>query len=128
MFCLPAFGIVNGVDLGELWQILPENEAEIRELVNQQTSLKDQPSHRLFQELRKAEADFELELVITALQELAKGEIRLEGGRVLDKEGGVLIHGSDLTEQVVGKRAVWSEGGIHKGVEGELGGSKERMG
>lgn len=118
-FRLPARGVVNGVNLGELWTQLPAGEEERAALIGEQTALKDQPTHPLFQALRRAEARYEPRLVIEMLGILAKGKIQLMDGNVCDREGRMLTNGYDLTDFVVGDDAVWpgGEGGGRRGYE-----------
>lgn len=95
-FRVPLQGIVNGVDLGKLWEELPGDPAALKALVAEQTLLKDRPTHPLFRALRQAEAQFETELIRQTLIALALGRIRIQEGKVLD-----------LTHEVVGTNAIW---------------------
>lgn len=92
-FRLPARGIVNGVDLGELWKQFPAGEAE--------------RADQLFQALRKAEADFEPTLVYATVAMLGNGTIRIQDGKIFDDKGHLLNEGIDLTGDVVGDAAIW---------------------
>lgn len=106
-FRLPTHGQVNGVNLEPLWQMLPGDLSERLDLTHQQVSLQMSPDHPLFQELRHAEAQFEPKLVIETLRMIAMGEISLYDSRVFDRNGSELDAGYDLTQFVVGDRAIW---------------------
>lgn len=101
-FCLPAHGLVNGVDLAPLWDALPQDPEALERLIQEQVALKDKPTNPLFQELRRAEASFEQRLVLETL-------------KAFDEGGTLPIDGFDMTDIVVGESAVWP------GIEGRRG-------
>lgn len=106
-FRLPTRGVINGVNLTPLWNSLPQNEESRETLIRQQCALKDTPTHPLFRELRRAEAAFEQNLVISAIGAFASGELVVRGGRVFDRQGDPLSTGLDLTREIVGDSAIW---------------------
>ncbi|MBI5619651.1 hypothetical protein HY950_01700 [Candidatus Gottesmanbacteria bacterium] len=109
-FRLPARGTVNGVDLAPLWDTLPKEPDKREALIQQQVALKDKPTHRLFVELRRAEAAFEQRLVLSTITMFAQDELGIQEGRVVDKNGQPLENGLDITEWVVDGAAVWPGG------------------
>ncbi|MBI4058520.1 hypothetical protein HY408_02005 [Candidatus Gottesmanbacteria bacterium] len=113
-FRLPARGRIKGADLSTLWDSLPEGQADLGRLVKVQTALRDHPTHLLFQELRRAEAAFELELVLKTLKTLAEGQLFIDNGKVYGRAYRELPQGLDLTDAVVGAAAIWPgrEGGL----------------
>lgn len=96
-FRLPSFGTVHDVNLKKLWDLLPGDSDELAELIRDQVSLKDCPTHQLFIALRQAEASFETALVLESLRTVCAGGIKLETAL-------------DLTDLVVGSAAIWPEG------------------
>lgn len=118
-FRLPAAGIVNEVNLGELWKGLPTDKTGLDALIKEQVHLKDHPTHPLFQELRRAEASFEPKLVHASVAMLGQDTICIADGQVLDADGRLIVNGLDLTRNVVGDLAVWpgGEGGGRRGYE-----------
>lgn len=117
-FRIPLRGVVNGVNLGGMWDQLPKDSRGLEALIAQQTGLKDRLSHPLFVGLRRAEAYFEPGLIRQTLVSLARGEIRIQDGKIFD-ERGTEIKGLDLTKEVVGERAIPSraEGNFSYGKE-----------
>ena len=105
-FRIPLKGVVDGVDLGELWHALPTDRTELERLIAAQTDLKDKPTHSLFQELRRAEAQFEPELIRQTLMAFATGRLSVQEGHVLN-HGDELTGGLDLSHEVVGKKVLW---------------------
>ncbi|HUD19385.1 MAG TPA: hypothetical protein VMR81_03010 [Patescibacteria group bacterium] len=115
-FRLPAKGIINGINLSRLWDTLPTDHDELEKLIQEQTSLKDKPTHPLFTELRQAEAAFEPELVIRTIGAFAEGRLSVVEGKIIGTNSIALENGLDLTEEIVGDHAIWpgNEGtGIH---------------
>lgn len=105
-FRIPLKGFVNGVGLESLWRSLPNGD-DLEELIKAQTGLKNNPTHPLFKELRKAEAQFETALIRSTLVALSTREIVIREGKVFSKTE-KLINGLDLTNEVVGRLAIWS--------------------
>lgn len=116
-FRLPARGIVNGVNLGQLWTgVDAMNENQLREFVRRETAKGSAFDNELFRALRQAEFCYETKLVEQALTSIAQGEIRFKVEdispdkyviHVLDGRGKELKSGLDITETVVDGRAIW---------------------
>lgn len=117
-FRLPARGRIRGVDLGPLWDMLPREPDVLEELIQSQVGLKGEPTHPLFQELRRSEAGFESDLVLRTISAFAVGDLRIVDGGVFGSDGAELTGGYDLTKLVVGDQAIWPGGeGTTSGLE-----------
>lgn len=84
----------------KLWDTLPKNPDGIKELIEEQRSLKENPTHPLWQEIRKQGLMREFPLIELTLNRFSEGKLRLEGQGVLDFAGREIREGIDLSGQI----------------------------
>ncbi|OGH38199.1 MAG: hypothetical protein A3B44_00915 [Candidatus Levybacteria bacterium RIFCSPLOWO2_01_FULL_38_21] len=88
---------IRGSRFDHLWEQLPENKGELRELIQEGRSQKEKATNPLFRAIREEGFIREIPLVIQTTKAFAQGAVRVEGGLVIDRNGQVLKEGHDLT-------------------------------
>ena len=99
-----AFGLrdrVADTDLNKLWDELPKDSVQIGQIIREQVAKKDKPDHPLFRELRRAEAQYEMELIRQVLISITKGRINIIDGKVCNETRIPLPKGLDLSHEVL---------------------------
>lgn len=102
----------------KLWDTLPKNPDEIKKLIGDQKSLKENPTHPLWREIRRQGLMREFPLIELTLNLFAEGNLKLEGQRVLNFAGREIREGIDLSGQI--------DRGI-QALEGSFSAGKERF-
>lgn len=84
----------------KLWDTLPKDPEELKKLITEQKRLKENPTHPLWQEIRRQGLTREFPLIELTLNAFAEGRIRIEGQKVFDYLGREIKEGLDLSGKI----------------------------
>lgn len=91
---------LRGPIFDKLWNELPEDQEELQGLIAKQKLLKRNPTHPLWQEIRKKGLMREFSLIELTLNLFAEGKLKLERQKILDDVGREIKKGLDLSEEI----------------------------
>jgi len=88
---------INGGELKNLWE---EQRKKLKKVKLPEIMEIEGEKNPLFREIRRLGLKREFPLLIHTLRILAEGKVRVEGGKVTDREGRVLKEGYNLTKEI----------------------------
>lgn len=88
---------IKGGKLNNLWK---EQREKIKKIGLPEIINLEGDNNHLFHEIRRLGLEREFPLIIQTLKILAEGKVRVEGGKVTDREGRRLKEGYDLTKKI----------------------------
>lgn len=91
---------LRGPVFDKFWNVLPKDQEKLKELITEQKQLKENPTHPLWQEIRKRGLMREFPLIELTLNLFAEGKLKLEGQKVFDDAGQEIKGGLDLSQEV----------------------------
>jgi len=91
---------IRGYQFDALWNQLPKDEEELTRTIKQGLLEKEKTQHPLHRKIREHGLAHEFPLIIQTTKSFAEGDIKIEGGSILDCEGKLLKGGLDLTRQI----------------------------
>lgn len=91
---------LRGPTFDPLWDSLPKDPLELEKLISEQRERKQNPNHRLWQEIRRQGLIREFPLIEKTITAFAEGKIRIENGIVVDEMGREVRGGRDLTLEI----------------------------
>ena len=91
---------IRGYQFDSLWNQLPQDQEELRQVIKLGLSEKEKTSNPLHSRIREHGLVREFPLIIETTRSFAEGRIRTDGDSILDSSGNPLLDGFDLTEQI----------------------------
>lgn len=82
------------------WDSLPKDADKLQQLIKEQKELKRNPTHPLWQEIRREGLKRELPLLQKTIELFAEGKIKIEGQGIFNELDQELKGGYDLTEKI----------------------------